>query len=86
MEQRDATEFCANDGEEWTIAIGNEPTSAKSAATISAEQVLLNDCMYVRTFQYCCRIRSSSIERARCYKITAVVTSADQCHTICTTE
>lgn len=41
VEKREATEFCANSNEEWTIAIGNEGTADKSAAAISGEQVWL---------------------------------------------
>lgn len=39
VEKREVMELCDAGSEEWTIAIGNEPSDTQSAAAISAEQV-----------------------------------------------
>ncbi|CAM9687563.1 unnamed protein product, partial [Ectocarpus sp. 13 AM-2016] len=41
VEQREVMEFCDDGSEEWTIAIGNEPSDTQSAAVISAGQMEL---------------------------------------------
>lgn len=39
VEQRESSEFCGDNRNEWTVAIRNTPTADKSAAVISGEQV-----------------------------------------------